>query len=258
MHSSPFFLRLNGQPVILLGEGDGAAAKRRLLERGGAVIVGEDNRDARIAIVAIEDQANAVAAVERLKARGLLVNAVDRPALCDFTTPAIIDRGAVLLAIGTGGASAGLAKALRQRLEGILPSSLGDLADELFIFRDAIKSKWPEADARRRAIDAALQPSGALDPFVPHTKGEVARWIAAPDSVQQSGRFEIRLQSDDPDDLTIKQARLLGSADRVLHSENVAPEILNRIRADALILPLKGASQKAVSKDEVLIILMAD
>ena len=108
MHSTPFFLQLNGQPVILLGEGNAAAAKRRLLERGGAAIVGEDNAHARIAMVAIEDEAQAVAAVKRLKARGLLVNAVDRPALCDFTTPAIIDRGSVLIAMGTSGASAGL------------------------------------------------------------------------------------------------------------------------------------------------------
>ena len=258
MHSTPFFLRLNGQPVILLGEGDAAAAKRRLLERGGAVIVGEDDEQARIAMVAIENEGQAAAAVKRLKARGLLVNAVDRPALCDFTTPAIIDRSSVLMAIGTGGASAGLAKALRQRFEGLLPPSLGDLADELFTFRDAIKAKWPEADARRRAIDAALQTGGVLDPFVPHTRGSVPRWIVDPNAAQQSGRFEIQLQSDDPEDLTIKQARLLGSADRVLHSDDISQPILNRIRADALVLPLRGESREAVSEDEVLIILTAD
>ncbi len=257
MHSSPFFLRLNGKPVILLGDGEAAAAKRRLLERGGAVIVGEENTEARLAMVAIDDEAEAVAATERLKARGLLVNAVDRPALCDFTTPAIIDRDTVLLAMGTGGASAGLAKALRQRFEALLPPTLGELADALFAARDAIKAKWPEADARRRAIDAALQPGGALDPLVAHDKDAVARWLKNPDMPQQSGQFTIVLRSDDPDDLTIREARLLGSADRVFYDADVPRAILDRIRADALVLPIVDKDTQPAARDEVVITLLA-
>ena len=124
VHSLPLFVRLQDRPVILLGDGEAAAAKRQLLERAGAMIVGEDAA-AALAIVALEDDGEAEAAVARLKARGVLVNAVDRAALCDFTLPAIIDRDPVIIAIGTGGASAGLAKALRQRLEWLLPQSLG-------------------------------------------------------------------------------------------------------------------------------------
>ncbi len=96
LHSLPLFVRLAGRPVILLGEGEAADAKRRLLERAGAIIVGEDAA-ASLAIVAIDDEGEALAAVARLKARGLLVNAVDRPEHCDFTTPAIIDRAPVLI-----------------------------------------------------------------------------------------------------------------------------------------------------------------
>jgi siroheme synthase (precorrin-2 oxidase/ferrochelatase) len=118
LHSLPLFVRLAGRPVILLGEGEAADAKRRLLDRAGATVVGED-ATAALAIVAIDDEGEALAAVARLKARGLLVNAVDRPEHCDFTTPAIVDRAPVLVAIGTGGVSAGLAAALRQRLEAL-------------------------------------------------------------------------------------------------------------------------------------------
>ncbi|WP_409644658.1 bifunctional precorrin-2 dehydrogenase/sirohydrochlorin ferrochelatase, partial [Sphingorhabdus sp.] len=71
------------------------------------------HKDARIAFVAIADEDEACAAADDLKARGLLVNVVDRPEICDFTTPAIVDRTPVLVAVGTGGASAGMAKAIR-------------------------------------------------------------------------------------------------------------------------------------------------
>ena len=87
LRSLPLFVRLGGRPVILAGEGAAADAKRRLRERAGAVIVGDEG-DARLAIVAIEDEGEALAAVTRLKARGVLVNAVDRPDHCDFTLPA--------------------------------------------------------------------------------------------------------------------------------------------------------------------------
>jgi uroporphyrin-III C-methyltransferase/precorrin-2 dehydrogenase/sirohydrochlorin ferrochelatase len=164
MDSLPIFIRLKNRPVILIGTGEAADAKRRLLERTGARIVGEEEA-AQLAIVAIEDDGEAEAAVARLKARGVLVNAADRPRLCDFTLPAIVDRDPVLIAIGTGGASAGLAKALRQRLETLLPVGLGRLAEALHGARDAIRARWPGAAERRRAIDAALLPGGALDPL---------------------------------------------------------------------------------------------
>ncbi|MFT3978425.1 MAG: siroheme synthase, partial [Sphingomonas bacterium] len=139
LHSLPLFVRLQGRPVILIGEGEAADAKRRLLERAGAVAV-EEHGDAALAIVVDDD-----AAVARLRARGVLVNAVDRPDLCDFTLPAIVDRSPVIVAIGTGGASAGLAAALRQRLEALLPASLGRLADALFAAREAWRGRFPDS-----------------------------------------------------------------------------------------------------------------
>ena len=249
LHSLPIFVRLQGRAVILVGEGDAADAKCRLLARAGAIVVREDGSawpdqrraqdgerasapsqvDAsnapRLAIVVDDDEA-----VARLKARGVLVNAVDRPDLCDFTLPAIIDRAPVIVAIGTGGASAGLAAALRQRLEALLPASLGPLADALFAARGAWRERYPEATARRRAIAAALAPGGAYDPLRPSsTLGTPPEHAAEADRSLVS----MKLHSYDPDDLTLRQARLLANADRVTHGPEVPPAILNRARADA-------------------------
>lgn len=230
MHSLPVFLRLSGRPVILVGEGAVAEAKRRLLERAGARVVGAGD-EAQLAIVAVEDDAEAEAMVARLGARGVLVNAVDRPALCDFTLPAIVDRDPVLVAIGTGGASAGLAKALRQRLEVLLPAGLGRLAAALSDGRDAIRTRWPDPDDRRRAIDAALD--GQLDPLVEQRLDAVARWLASDDAPPEQGVRTIRLRSAAPDDLTLREARWLGQADRLYFGAGVPAAILDRARADA-------------------------
>lgn len=232
LHSLPVLLRLSGRRVILAGEGAGADAKRRLLTRAGAHIVTPDD-EAALAIVAIEDEEEALAVIMALKARGVLVNATDRPDHCDFTLPAIIDRNPVLIAIGTGGASAGLAKALRQRLEAMLPANLGRLADGLFAARGTIRKRWPDAAARRRAIDAALDPEGPLDPFHAHEDEAVAQWLNMPEMSARTGLISLQIDHDDPDMLRLWQARLLGQADRVFHHPDVPKAILERARADA-------------------------
>lgn len=236
MHSLPVFLRLEGRAVILLGVGEAADAKRRLLERAGARIVGEDEA-AQLAIVTIEAEVEAHAAIARLKARGILVNATDRPALCDFTLPAIVDRDPVLVAIGTGGASAGLAKALRIVIEGLLPARLGQLADALSAARDRIRTRWPDARDRRLAIDAALAPGGALDPM--GAAGSVDAWLEG-GVAAVGGLVRISLRSDDPDDLSLREARLLGRADRIYHRRDIPLPILARARADAVRIAADG------------------
>jgi uroporphyrin-III C-methyltransferase / precorrin-2 dehydrogenase / sirohydrochlorin ferrochelatase len=229
----PVLLRLAGRPAMLLGSGEAADAKRRLLERAGARICGEEG-DARIAIVAIADEGEALAAIGRLRARGILINAVDRPDQCDFMLPAIVDRDPVLVAVSTGGASAGLAAALRQRLESLLPASLGKLARELGAARQGLRARWPDGGERRRALGEALAAHGALDPLSAHPAGAVDAWIAGGDGADTSDRMvRIRLVSPDPDALTLEQARLLAAADRVFHRPDVPDAILNRARADA-------------------------
>lgn len=234
--SLPLFVRTAGRPVILLGEGEAAEAKRRLLERAGAEVAGEQ-ADARLAVVAIEDEREARAAVDRLKARGLLVNAVDRPELCDWTIPAIVDRAPVLIAIGTGGVSAGLAAALRQRLEALIPADLGARARRLFAARDRLRERFPDPADRRRALGGAMGAGGPLDPL---GEGDPDVWLADPRSAPPAS-FHIRLRSADPDDLTLREARALASADRVHHRLDVPSEIVARARADAERMPWDGA-----------------
>lgn len=238
MEQLPIFLNLTGKNVVLMGDGEAAQAKRRLIERAGGIAVADCPNAvcqcARLAFIAIDDDKRAAAQGQRLRAKGILVNMVDRPDDCDFTTPAIIDRAPVLIAVGTGGASAGLAKAIRQRIETMLPENLGRLAKAVYAARGAIRAKWPGAAARRRALDHAFHRGGALDPFADHAGGAVARWLAGQDAVgAQKGVITLRLTSNDPDELTLRTARMLGEADHIFHDADIAPAILARARADA-------------------------
>lgn len=240
MHSLPLFHRIAGKRVVVVGEGGMADAKARLVARAGGIPCPEtEAHHARLAFVALEDERAAEAAAMRLKRAGLLVNVADRPDLCDFTLPSILDRDPVLVAVSTGGASAGLAKHLRLRLEAILPQSLGALARGLEMARDAIRKRYPEADQRRQALDQALGRGGPLDPFDAESAGKVGAWIENDQVDTAAQTFEFTLTSNDPEDLTLRQSRLMGQADTLLHDPGVAEEILVRARADAVrkVLP---------------------
>jgi uroporphyrin-III C-methyltransferase / precorrin-2 dehydrogenase / sirohydrochlorin ferrochelatase len=208
---------------MLIGDGAAADAKRRLIERAGARIIGEAEAGARFAFVAGIDPPEPVHA--RLKARDLLVNVADRPELCDFTIPAIVDRDPVIVAVGTGGASAGLAAVLRQRLEALLPASLGRVAVALKHARlKAGKDGW------RERLGVLLAPGGPLDPMVDHPEPAVA----LDGSPAQAGRREcVTITSSDPDELTLRAARLLAQAERIYHAPDMPAAILDRARADA-------------------------
>ncbi len=235
--SLPLFHQITGQPVLVLGDGPAAEPKRRLVERAGGVIVNDLARaideGVRIAFIAYDDARACEVAAINARCAGMLVNVVDRPALCDFTTPSILDRDPLLVAIGTGGASAGLAKHVRLRLERLLPETLGQLAKALEAARPALRQKFPDGADRRRAVDAALAENGALDPFDGASFQKVDTWLAGAERLSSSETFAITLTSPDPEDLTLKQARLLGQADLLLIDGAVPTAILARARADA-------------------------
>jgi uroporphyrin-III C-methyltransferase/precorrin-2 dehydrogenase/sirohydrochlorin ferrochelatase len=233
LSSLPLFHRVAGKRVVVLGEGPAADAKRRLVERAGGECCGEpEAHHARLAIVALEDPKAAEAAAAGLRGKGLLVNVADRPELCDFTLPSVLERGPMLVAVSSGGFSAGLTKALRLRLETLLPEGIGRLAEAFGAARERIKQRWPDPAERRRALDAAVAEGGPLDLMVEHGPDALEGWLAEGSDARPQ-TYDFAIASHDPDDLTLRQARLLGSADVVRHDAAIASAILARARADA-------------------------
>lgn len=235
--SLPLFHKVTGQQVLVLGDGPAAEPKRRLVERAGGVVVDDFARavdeGVRLAFIAFEDAGACEVAAINARCAGMLVNVVDQPELCDFTTPSILDRDPLLIAIGTGGASAGLAKHVRLRLERVLPDTLGRLARALEAVRPRLRRRFPQGADRRRALDAALREGGTLDPLDPQAFQRVAQWAQGAAPPASGALCAITLSSSDPEELTLRQARLLGEADLLLLDGDVPQAILARARADA-------------------------
>jgi uroporphyrin-III C-methyltransferase / precorrin-2 dehydrogenase / sirohydrochlorin ferrochelatase len=234
MQQLPIFVTLAGRPVILIGEGEPADAKARLITAAGGVIVGEETPAATLAFVALGDDDAANAAASRLRQRGLLVNVVDKPALSDFLMGAIIDRSPVLVSVSTGGASASLSRALRTRLEALLPASLGPLATAIFGARAAVNARHPTPSDRRRLWERAMAEFGPLDPFaaLADPAAAVAQVIAG-DSGALPQLAAITVTSPDPGELTLNQLNLLARCDVLVADSAVPSAIIDRARRDA-------------------------
>ena len=262
MKSFPLYLSLENRPVLVIGGGPAALAKARLVLGAGAdvslvapeiavetrnALAGEarliergpviaDIEAAALVFIAEADPAEAERWAEAARIAGVLVNAVDRPELCDFTTPSIVDRGKVTVAISTDGAAPVLARRLRADIEALLPSRIGALAAFAGRYRQAVKAAF-DAPARRAFWEAFF--SGPIAAAV--LAGDDARAhetmleaVNRPQTDRKTGVVHIvGAGPGDPDLLTVKALRLLQSADVILHDRLVSDEILLLARRDA-------------------------
>ena len=166
MDAFPAFFPLAGRTIVIAGAGEAADAKARLFQgsparlvrlEGEAAFESASYKGAALVFVASAQAQFVEAAVQAARAAGAPVNVVDRPDACDFTTPAIIDRGEVVCAIGTGGAAPMVATLLRQDLETRLPAGLGRIAKLLRELQGPIRARLPVLHERRAFIRSQQQ-----------------------------------------------------------------------------------------------------
>jgi precorrin-2 dehydrogenase/sirohydrochlorin ferrochelatase len=166
MDSFPAYFPLTGRRVVIVGSGEHAEGKAKLFEGSPAELVRLDDgraldpetyRGAALAFIASEDEAFARLAAQAAREAGVPVNVVDRPSLCDFFTPALVDRGAVVAAVGTGGSSPVLAQVLKTQIEAGIPEGVGRLAALLQQFRDETRRAFPDMAARRMFVMSLLE-----------------------------------------------------------------------------------------------------
>jgi len=243
----PLFFDLSGRKVVVVGEGPAADRRAALARSAGAAVrqLGDiraaDLRGAAAVFIATGDLDHDTVAQRVAKLLGVPVNVADRPALCDFILPAIVDRDDVVVAISTGGAAPTLAATLRGRIEAVLPERIGSLAKLAATFRTQVNTLIADP-ARRRAFwrrlvegpAARLAMAGDDAAARRAALGELddARRRLAPVGIAHI----VGAGPGDPDLLTLKAAQLLREADAILHDDLVPPAVLARARRDAEFL----------------------
>lgn len=249
----PFQLVLSGKNVLLIGSGDAANAKERLLTERKANVIRwkvqpshsdivaisqlNESPDTRISIAIIAEEAPwTEALVPWIERERILLNMVDRPEKSSGYIPAIVSRGPVQIGIGTGGVSPVLARLIRTRIEQLLPKHLARLGRFASDWQGLVRTRMPNVNARRRfwerflsgvyaekVLNGDLESANIaiqreLDNDVP-TKGFVSLVGAGP---------------GDPGYLTLTGLKRLQEADVVLYDRLIGEDVLELARRDAV------------------------
>ncbi len=246
MQHFPIFLSLQQKRVLVLGSGEIAHRKAEALSRAGAAIVFADAFTPTLldgCVLAVgadapEPELRALAA--EAGRRGIPVNVVDRPELCSFIMPAIVDRDPITVAISTAGSAPVLARLIRARIEALIPPAYGRLAALAEGLKQDIRRRLPELGPRRAALERILGGRTADLLFAGDeaaARAEAAREIdAAAVAASLPPTGIVSLVGAGPgaaDLLTLRAQRLLGEADVIVHDRLVTDEVLDMARRDA-------------------------
>jgi uroporphyrin-III C-methyltransferase/precorrin-2 dehydrogenase/sirohydrochlorin ferrochelatase len=289
MRYFPFFADLERADVLVVGGGEQAAQKVRLLrktaarvtlvadmvtdelrqlgEQGGIRIVPRhfETRDVegqRLVYAATGDRSLDAAVSSAARATGIPVNVVDAPELSTFIMPAIVDRTPVTVAIGTEGAAPVLAREIKSRIEALLPANFGNLARRAQGLRKFVAAAVPYGRARRRLWERLL-----LGPFrravLSGAEAEAERILDAElrgADAPAAGRVAlIGCGPGDPDLLTLKALQRLQEADVLVVDRLVNPQVLEYARRDAeRIFVGKAPGGPATSQAEINRVLVRE
>ncbi|KGM86465.1 siroheme synthase, N-terminal domain protein [Roseovarius mucosus DSM 17069] len=290
MKAFPMFIRTTGRKVVIVGGGEQAAQKARLLLKTDADLVlvaprledelqgiVKDGRAQLITTLSAEVFAGAAmvfigtgcpafdaAAHGIAKASGCLVNVVDQPELCDMTTPAIVDRDPIVVAIGSEGTAPVLTRDIKTRLEELLPMNIGGLAALAGRLRPGVTRKVPRD--QRRAFWAWVFKGEARDQWSRGAERDAARAIkraiVAGGPPLRSGKGQIALVGAGPgarDLLTLRAVERLQEADVVFYDRLVDVEVLELARRDAeRVYVGKDVGAHAWPQDKISRVILAE
>ena len=242
MRHFPAFLKLEGRTVLLLGAGEVAERKAEPLRRAGATIraavafTSELLDGIVLAVGADASDRDLRALSEAAQARGIPVNIVDRPELCSFIMPAIIERDDITVAVSTGGAAPVLARMIRQRIEAVLPPLIGQVAALGARFQAAVRARLPGLPARRAFLEQAFTGAPAELALAGRQAEAEAAFAGALEQSELRPAGMVHLVGGGPgapDLLTLRALRLLGEADVIVHDRLVGEAVLDMARRDA-------------------------
>jgi uroporphyrin-III C-methyltransferase/precorrin-2 dehydrogenase/sirohydrochlorin ferrochelatase len=262
----PVFLALEDKRAVLAGGSPAAAWKAELLSASGARVeiyapapsdelmlvmsdppngeivlnkrdwMAEDLSGASVAIGAFENDDAAAVFAAAARAAGVPVNVIDKPAFCDFSFGAIVNRSPLVIGISTDGAAPVFAQAIRAKLEALLPMGFADWAAAAARWRPALKASGLSFTGRRKfwhlftahaVANPASEPSQSdFDRFIAEVKGVGA-------AIENGSVTLVGAGPGDPELLTLRAMRALQSADVILFDDLVSRDVLDFARREA-------------------------
>jgi uroporphyrin-III C-methyltransferase/precorrin-2 dehydrogenase/sirohydrochlorin ferrochelatase len=278
----PIFFKISQKQCLVVGGGDIALRKINLLLKAGATIecIAPNFCKALVDRSAVDDltltkkpfsatdiqnQALLISATNDTKlnaevsrlafAANIPVNVVDSPELSSFIMPSIVDRSPLLIAISSGGKAPVLARIIRAKLETIVPSAYGRLAEIAGEYRQQVKDKFSHIKDRRAFWELVLSGNIAEKVFtgrITEAKADLEQQLTNA-KVQKLGEvYLVGAGPGDPDLLTFKALRLMQQADVVLYDRLVSTAVMELVRRDAeLVYVGKKAGGKSSRQSDI-------
>jgi uroporphyrin-III C-methyltransferase/precorrin-2 dehydrogenase/sirohydrochlorin ferrochelatase len=288
MNFLPIFLDLRNRHCLVVGGSETAARKAELLLRAGARVdvvapalhegwarlpnaehvsrVADDFvpalLDGKDAVIVVEDDLAAAQAIaEAARARHIPVNVADKPGLCSFILPSIIDRSPIVVAVSSGGESPVLARLLRARLETLVPAAYGRLSTLASNYKDRVRAAIkPE---QRRAFWEKVFLSPVAEMVFSGRDVEAEKQLdamikaGADHDISRGEVYLVGAGPGNPDLLTFRALRLMQQADVIVHDRLVSQPILDMCRRDAeRIYVGKERDDHAVPQEEINLMLV--
>lgn len=283
----PIFCQLHHKDCLLVGGGDIAERKARLLLDAGAWVTvnacefspqfhlwAEQNRitlvHGEFAPELLAEKWLVIAATDRVEVNALVYqsanqqrifcNVVDDPKRASFIMPSIIDRSPIMIAISSGGKAPVLARLLREKLEAMLPQHLGQLARIAGNLRQRVKRQFSAMTARRRFWEKLLSHDRLAQSLANDDQTQANQLVEQLFSTPLEDRGEVVLVGAGPGDaglLTLKGLQQIQQADVVVYDRLVSDEVMNLVRRDAeRIFVGKRAGHHCVPQDQINQILL--
>ena len=275
MEHLPVFINLRQKPCLVVGGGDIALRKVNLLLKAkakikcispdfcsGLIELSRENSldliEKRFESLDIDNQSVIIAATNDDKTNALIsslahesgipINVVDSPDLSSFIIPSIVDRSPIVIAVSSSGKAPVLARIIRAKLETIIPSAYGNLAEIAGEYRQKIKQKFVNLKDRRKFWESVFSGVIAEKVFAGRSeeaKSDIEKHLASSIEMDLGEVYLVGAGPGDPDLLTFKALRLMQQADVVLYDRLVSKGVMDLVRRDAELIYVgkKGGSE---------------
>ena len=283
MDHLPIFINIRKKPCVVIGGGDIALRKINLLLKaqakvdclsplfckgiknlskdGHITLINKsfdqtDIKDYSIIIAATDDSSvnSSISAIAQVKK--IPVNVVDSPELSSFIMPSIVDRSPLIIAVSSSGKAPVLSRIIRAKLETVIPSAYGILADIAGEYRQKVKDRFSTIKDRRAFWEAVFSGVIAEKVFsgrISEAKEDIQRQLDDSVEMDLGEVYLVGAGPGDPDLLTFKALRLIQQADVVLYDRLVSKGVMELVRRDSELIYVgkKGGSDKSTKQVDI-------